>query len=53
MNDVIWPVLVYPTWSENAATLQPWLQILGKVRGAWNRPALECPICIPVHVHRI
>jgi hypothetical protein len=32
MGTGIWPELAYPTWSDTAATLQLWSQIIGKVR---------------------
>ena len=32
MNVSIWPELAYPAWSDTAATLQLWSQIVGKVR---------------------
>ena len=32
MDAPIWPELAYPTWSDTAATLLLWSQIVGKVR---------------------
>jgi hypothetical protein len=32
MDAAVWPELAYPTWSDTAATLQLWSQIVGKVR---------------------
>jgi len=50
MSDpVIWPELTYATWSDTAATLHLWTQIIGKVRLAltpWVNHSWQVPLYV-------
>src|ERR1700686_4528128 len=51
MNDraTVWPELSYATWSDTAATLQLWTQIVGKVRLAltpWRNHSWQVPLYV-------
>ena len=37
-NEPTWPALNYPAWQDTCATLQLWMQIVGKVRLALAPP---------------
>jgi len=51
MNDAasIWPDLSYPAWRDTAATLQLWMQIVGKVRlvlSPWVNHGWQVPLYV-------
>jgi len=49
MNAAVWPELSYPAWSDTAATLQLWAQIVGKVRLAltpWVNHGWQVPLYV-------
>src|SRR5580704_11181819 len=41
-NDGVWPALPQSAWSDTCATLQLWLQMVGKVRMALTPPLNHC-----------
>lgn len=48
-SDALWPELSYPKWSDTAATLQLWTQIVGKVRLAltpWINHSWQVPLYV-------
>jgi Family of unknown function (DUF5996) len=49
MDDVAWPELPYPAWRDTAATLQLWIQIVGKIRLALT-PWLNHGWHVPLYV---
>ena len=51
-NSLEWPALDYPRWRDSAATLQLWMQIVGKVRLAltpWLNHGWHVPLYVNAH----
>ncbi|HKT71897.1 MAG TPA: DUF5996 family protein [Steroidobacteraceae bacterium] len=48
-SETLWPELAYPKWSDTAATLQLWTQIVGKVRLSltpWVNHSWQVPLYV-------